>query len=793
MHADPEPGLPLNQPEDERFRRDNGTMVLWYEAPAASWVEALPLGNGRLGAMVYGGPEVERLQLNEDSIWAGGPYDPTHDDARDALPEVRRLIFAGRLVEAQRLANDRMMARPLSQSAYQPLGDLILTFAGGEAVRDYVRELDLDRAVATTRFSTESGRQLREVFVSAVDQVLVMRLTAEGEQGRLDFAATFGTPHRECSIASGHDRAITLEGRPGSANGIAPAIRFAARARVITATGEVSSRDGCLRVSGAKSAVILVAAATNFRRHDDLGADEKAVAESTLEAAATRSFDAMLTDHVADHRRLFRRSTLWLGRTPPAMQPTDRRVLNRAPQADPALAALAYHFGRYLLIASSRPGTQPANLQGIWNSQLNPPWQSKLTININTEMNYWPAEPTNLAELHEPLLRLVRELSETGRRTAARHYGAGGWVAHHNTDLWRATAPIDGAFWGLWPMGGGWLSLHLWEHYLFGLDERFLAEVYPVLRGACEFFLDALVKDPTSGWLVTAPSLSPENAHHEGVSIAAGPAMDQQILRDLFAATARASAILKLDDDFCGRVVQARRQLAPDRIGRGGQLQEWQEDWDLVAPEPDHRHVSHLFGLYPSSQVNEAETPELWAAAKRSLELRGDFATGWGIGWRINLWARLRDGDRALKVLHRLMEPDRSYPNLFDAHPPFQIDGNFGATAGIAEMLLQSRLVALGPDDDPIDLRFEIFLLPALPTEWRDGSITGLRARGGFHVDLRWAGGDLAEARITSTAGCPARIHWGDHMVELALAAGETRALDPVGFLSPGHGPTKGP
>lgn len=785
MNAGPDPHPPLTQPDGERFRRDHGAMVLWYEAPAAAWVEALPLGNGRLGAMVYGGPEVDRLQLNEDTIWAGGPYDPTHDDAWAALPEVRRLIFDGKPAEAQRLANQRMMGRPISQSAYQPLGDLLLTFAGGEAVSDYARELDLDRAVATTRFATETGRQLREVFISAVDQVLVMRLTAEGEQSRLNFTITFATPHRDGTMASGSDREISLCGRPSAANGVAPAIRFETRARVIAETGEVSSCNGCLRVSGARSVMILVAAATNFRRYDDLGAEPGMVVESTLNTAAARSFEAMLADHIEDHRRFFRRSTLWLDRTPPAQQPTDRRVMNRAPQNDPALAALAYHFGRYLLIASSRPGTQPANLQGIWNSQLNPPWQSKLTININAEMNYWPAEVTNLAEMHEPLLQLVHDLSETGRRTASRHYGAGGWVAHHNTDLWRASAPIDGAFWGLWPTGGAWLALHLWEHYLFGLDDRFLAEAYPLLRGASEFFLDTLVADPTSGWLVTAPSLSPENAHHEGVSIAAGPAMDQQILRDLFVATARVSALLGLDGDFRGRVLAARHRLAPDRIGRGGQLQEWQEDWDLATPEPDHRHVSHLFGLYPSTQVNEAETPELWAAARRSLELRGDFATGWGIGWRINLWARLGDGDRALKVLHRLLEPDRSYPNLFDAHPPFQIDGNFGATAGIAEMLLQSRLVAFSSDDDLAELRFEVFLLPALPTEWRDGSVTGLRARGGFQVDLRWAEGDLVEARITSIAGRPVRIHWRDHVVALELVAGETRALDSVSFAGP--------
>lgn len=764
---------------------DAGAHQIRYECPASTWVEALPLGNGRLGAMVFGGVEFERIQLNEDTIWAGGPYDPTQDDALPVLPEIRRLIAAGDYEEAQKIADTRMLGRPRRQTSYQPLGDLLFTFPGGDAATGYRRQLNLDRAVAEVGYSRDRANYRREVFVSPVDQVLVVRLTATGERGSLNFTLAFTSPHPASSVASASQNEIVLTGTPGSANGVAPAIRFEARLRALHEGGSVSSSGGQLRVSGAKTVTLLLAAATNFVRYNDQSADPAALVAVRLAAASARPYETLLADHVAEHRRLYQRSVLNLGATPPADLPTDERIRESDCHDDPSLAALAYHFGRYLLISSSRPGTQPSNLQGIWNSDPNPPWQSKYTININTEMNYWLAEPANLAELHEPLFDLVRDLSETGCRTASRHYGAEGWVAHHNTDLWRATAPIDGAFWGLWPTGGAWLCTHLWDHYLHGLDCDFLARAYPIMHGAAAFFLDTLVEDAATGQLVTSPSISPENAHHCDVSICAGPAMDQQILRDLFDVVIRASAILGTDSEFRARVASARARLAPDRIGKGGQLQEWQQDWDLDAPERDHRHVSHLYGLHPSTQINREETPSLFAAARRSLELRGDFATGWGIGWRINLWARLGDGDRALGVLRRLLRPDRSYPNLFDAHPPFQIDGNFGATSGIAEMLLQSRLATSTLGADPAALAFDVFLLPALPSAWAEGSVTGLRARGGLEFDISWKEGRLVAARARSVAGRPARVHLSHLVLDLALAAGESRTLSPENFSAP--------
>ena len=728
---------------------------LWYRQPAEQWTEALPIGNGRLGAMVFGGTARERLQLNEDTLWTGGPYDPVNPAARGALPEVRRLIDIGRYAEAEALADERLIGIPRTQMAYQTLGDLRLVLPAEGTITDYERELDLDSAVAAVSFLRDGVRHRREVFASAPDGVIVARLAADAPFD-LDIELISGQPAARTSAAG---QMLTLTGRNAARAGVPGALRFAARVRVEAAGGTIEPDDGRLRVKGARELTVLIAMATSYRRFDDTSGDPEALTLAAIENASRRSITRLRTDAVAAHRALYHRVTLDLGETPAAARPTDLRVRVARPAEDPALAKLYFDYGRYLLIASSRPGTQPANLQGVWNESNDPPWQSKYTVNINTQMNYWPAEVTALPECTEPLLRLVRELAVSGERTARSMYGARGWVCHHNTDLWRATAPIDGAQWGLWPIGGAWLCTHLWDRYDYGRDRAFLHAAYPLIRGAALFFLDTLQPDPATGELTTNPSISPENRHPHGAAVCAGPAMDRQILRDLFDQMAQAAGILGVDADLVAEVKRARTRLAPDRIGAQGQLQEWREDWDARAPEPDHRHVSHLYALFPSDQIDPERTPKLAAAARRSLELRGDESTGWATAWRANLWARLRDGEHAHRILAFLLGPERTYPNLFDAHPPFQIDGNFGGTRAIAEMLMQSR-------------GDEIMLLPALPAAWPAGSVTGLRARGRCQVDIYWRAGRIEEAVLTAGEDGRRRVSRAGRTVEVALTRG---------------------
>ena len=757
--------------------RSARSLELWYRQPAERWVEALPVGNGRLGAMVFGGTSSERIQFNEDTVWQGEPHSYANRGSRRWLDRIRSLLFQGRQTEAETLAMDRFMSVPLRQKAYQSFGDLLIHREGvtESGVSSYRRSLDIENAVAQVEFVADGVTHRQEVLASHPGQVIAVRLAASGDR-RLSFSAALQTSHPVEFI--GEDRgALRMAGRVAGG-----AIRFEARLAIQT-DGSVAFNGGRIRVEGGNEATLLLAGATNHVNFRDVSADPSERNLAVLASAEPLAYDELRRQSATSHRELFDRTRIDLGRTPAADEPTDERIAKFASRPDPHLVALLFQYGRFLLISSSRGACQPANLQGLWNDSDEPPWDSKYTVNINTEMNYWPSEVTGLPEMHEPLFAALKEIAVSGAETAREHYGARGWVLHHNFDLWRGTAPINHSNHGIWPTGGAWLCQNLWQHYLFGGDLGFLRETaYPLMRGASEFFLDVLVESPDGRWLISGPSNSPENG-----GLVMGPAMDHQIIRNLMGNTMAAAAGLGVDEEFRQELAEVRARIAPNRIGRLGQLQEWLEDVD--DPENKHRHVSHLFGLHPGVEITPYGTPKLFEAARKSLEFRGDGATGWSMGWKVNFWARFLDGDRAFKILEGLLAPvpertERSldgrrgglYPNLFDAHPPFQIDGNFGATAGIAEMLLQSHDphgTPLGESDVQSGKSGYLHLLPAVPSKLASGAVRGLRARGGFTVDLEWHERRLVAARIKSRLGKPFVVRYRGTELDAQVPAGE--------------------
>jgi len=738
------------------------TTCLWYLHPAAKWDEALPVGNGRLGAMVFGKTDEERIQFNEDTYWSGGPYSQTRPGGNRHIQEIQDLIFKGEYIKAHNLFGRYLMGYPVEQMKYQSMGDIILKLHSEGEVEEYIQSLDLDKAIARVEYTQNGIRFTREVFSSPVDQALIIRLEAD-KNSSLSFTVNLRGVRNQAhsnyatdyfKMDSFGEDGLILTGKSADYLGVEGKLRYVARLKAVPEGGTIKVGERDLVIENADAVTILLAAATNFENYKDVRGNPFERVDTIFSKLDEKSYQKIRNDHIREHQQLFCRVSLDLGSLDNSFLPTDDRLKSCNGQNDPNLAALCFQYGRYLLISSSRPGTQPANLQGIWNEDMNPSWDSKYTTNINTEMNYWPAEVGNLSECAKPLFKMIGELTDQGRDVAREHYGAGGWVFHQNTDIWRVAAPMDGPDWGTFTTGGAWLCTHLWEHYLYCGDTAFLSDVYPIMTGNVQFFLDFLVEHPKYGWLVTNPSTSPENFPGRpgndrffdevtgwmspGTTICSGSTIDMQILYDLFGYVAQAGKILGLDAELQDSLLATREKLAPMQIGAKGDLQEWLEDWDQK--EKSHRHISNLYGLFPGNVISLLRTPELAEASKVVLDQRGLEGNGWASAWKMACWARLMEPEKAMDNFSYYIG-HYCLPNLFSTcSRALQVDGSFGLTAAIVEMLMQSH-------------EGKIHFLPALPDSWRTGKITGIRARGGFEIDLAWEDGKLKNATIHSFLG----------------------------------------